>query len=193
VSEVPASSLLRDAEDTPIESDAVPELRDHPGRIAEREEGVSEPTERPSTASIDRRVERLEISHAEMQRTVDRLEVGMANLKEVMGLRFSGIEAAHRATDIQITSLAEKVDITNKFIQSAIAESNKMASEVDATPAGRLVSAEIKELQTSRESTDKRLSKIEAKIYVAAGALGILMTIVNFLAPVVLRTLHLVD
>jgi hypothetical protein len=102
---------------------------------------------RPTTASIDRRVERLELAQAETTRKVDALGVSMDFLKELMGLKFAGLESA-------LASQNSKLDVFIAKIDGLIEKGQEQAVDLDASPLGRAIGRRLSSLEASREAHD---------------------------------------
>jgi hypothetical protein len=101
---------------------------------------------RPTTASIDARVGRLEAAQAETTRKVDQLDIKMEFLGELMKLKFSAIETGVGAVNGKLDAFIVKID-------GMVADGLKQSTELTASPLGRLV--------------DKRLTVLEGKADVA--------------------------
>lgn len=103
--------------------------------------------ERPTTASIDRRVERLElaqerlgVAQAETDRKVDQLDAKVEYIKEFMSLRFTGLENS------LATSVARFDAFTSK-IEALIVKGMEQQADLDASPLGRSINRRIGELE----------------------------------------------
>lgn len=136
------------------------------------------PETRPTNASIDRRVEKvedavhkLELSHIELDRKIDRLEMGQTHMKEILSSRFSTIESGQMSQANKTDAVGKKLDSFMDEIHKMVADSLKTAGDIEATPVGRLVKEELDKLDTGRENNSKRIDALEKKFYIFMGAL----------------------
>lgn len=107
---------------------------------------------RPTTASIDRRVERLEIAQADTNRKVDQLGVEMRFMKEFMETKFSVVE-------LSLGNHSTKFDNFVMKIEGMIAESLKAQGDIEATPIGRQVSSRLASLEGRIDNLDTFLDQ----------------------------------
>lgn len=152
-----------------------------------------EGTFRPTTASVDRRIERLEdaVSHLqdsynELDRKIDKVDLNQQHLKEILDARLATHSAKIEALSVKIdTAITLKLDGLIDMITKAQIEGAKIMGDINSTPAGRLVSEEIRELKEGREENNLRINKLENKILVFSGGLGVLVLLINLFAPVI--------
>jgi hypothetical protein len=109
---------------------------------------------RPTTASIDRRVERLEQAQTEMDRKVAALDVKVDYLKELMTLRFSALEAS-------ISVQGSKLDTFMAKIESLIQEGMKQQGDLDASALGRSINKRITALEEGEEKHEVLLHQFQ--------------------------------
>lgn len=100
---------------------------------------------RATTASIDRRVERLEIAQTEMDRKVAALDVKVDYIRQFMELRFSTLEASLGATGAKLDAFMAKIDTMTQ-------DNMQKQADLDASPLGRQVSKRLSDLE---EQADK--------------------------------------
>ena len=139
---------------------------------------------RPTNASIDRRVEKveeavhkLEVSHNEMLRKIDRLELGQDHLKEIISARFSTIESGQVAQGLKTDAVGEKLDSFINKIDAMVSEALKTSGDLEATPVGRRVKEDLDDLETGRANNSKRITSLEKKFAVAMGVVSFAMFI----------------
>lgn len=103
---------------------------------------------RPTTASIDRRVERLEHAQAETDRKIDQVSMQVGFVKEMMDLKFTSIEAFM------------------KRIEEMIADATKNAGDIRANPLGRQVDDRLAKLERRADEliSSERIVKLEDKV-----------------------------
>lgn len=156
-----------------------------------------EVTPRPgTTASIERRVERLEVQQDELQRSVnvmatavELVKVEQGHMKELMGAKFNMLEAA-------VSSLAAKFDAFALTINSAL-------SDPEASPAGRhgtdaikriheRIDHEVEEASETHSDIKDRLEAVEHLarsnrdwIVRAGGVLAVALFLATLFAPVI--------
>jgi len=106
--------------------------------------------ERATTASIDRRVERLEQAQAEMAQQIALVQLEQSHLKELVNSRFSSLESA-------IGMLGAKLDSITTLIQAASADAM-------ATPAGRNALATLTQLQAQVDTHDQLINQAQGSI-----------------------------
>lgn len=138
-----------------------------------------------TTASVDRRVERLEEKvnslqegYNEMNRKIDRVELNQQHIKEVLDARL-------QSTGSKIDTLHSKLDglvlAFNDFKLNLVINSG----DVEATPAGREVAKEIKELKEHRGEIVGKIDNLEKKMIFISGGLAVIVFIINIIAPAI--------
>lgn len=153
------------------------------------DEHEASPSGRITTASIDRRVERLELTSADMQRTIDRLELGQDHLRELVNARFTAIDGAISAQGLRTESINSKIDNLTTYIQNLINDAYKQSGDVNSTAAGRAIAQDIMDLRGGHENLDKRIGAVEKTIWKAVGGVGVILFIVQIGLLVVLKVL----
>lgn len=108
---------------------------------------------RPTTASIDRRVERLEIGQAETTRKVDALGVQMDYLKELTTMRFASM-------DTTLAAHGTKLDLFITKIDALILRGQEQAGDLSSTPMGRSLEKRISSLEISRDANDDAMQAV---------------------------------
>lgn len=121
-----------------------------------------EPHERPTTASIDRRVERLESSQAETDRKVDLLASKLGYLDDLIKLKFTTVEAAIGAQSAKLDSFMAKMD-------ALVLESTRQSSDLEGTPIGRQVSSRLSKVEITTDEHQSELDKVEGAIWLVRG------------------------
>ena len=107
---------------------------------------------RPTTASIDRRVERLELAQAETDRKVDQVALKMEYMSELMSLKFSSMESSQSAMGSKLDTFMTKID-------ALIAEGMKQASDLRAMPLGRQVDDRLLRLEQQADQAENFISQ----------------------------------
>lgn len=146
-----------------------------------------EPNGRATTATLDRRVERLEVAQAETNRTVDRLVLGQDHLRELVLARFSTIDATSANANTKLDRLFGLFQEDAQKTAAAEIERQKSAANWRDTPAGREYTAEMNVLRTKRDIDSSRIESIEKRQYLIAGGLGVLIFIGNLFGPVLAK------
>jgi hypothetical protein len=109
---------------------------------------------RPTTASIDRRVGRLEDAQAATDRKVDQLALQLGYVKDLMEMKLTTMQSAIDANASRFDALATK-------IEGMIADATKNAGDLRANPLGRQIDDRLKELEGTVEAHDKALNQYQ--------------------------------
>jgi len=131
---------------------------------------------RPTTASIDRRVERLETRQDDMQRSIDRIELTQKHSADMNKARFDLLDANVAQATGAITSL-------KSFLEQAMLDSAKMMGDASSTPAGRAIVKDIEELQEGRRQNYEAIQSINRRFSYIAGGLAVIMFLIQVFAP----------
>jgi len=128
---------------------------------------TDETHERPTTASIDRRVERLELSQAATERKVDELTAKLGYMEEFLKLKFSVLEAGQSTQTTRFEAFTSKID-------AMIHETVRQAGDLEASAVGRGVSRRLVELERVTESHQTALDQVSGAVVFFRGlaALG---------------------
>lgn len=144
---------------------------------------------RATTATLDRRVERLETAQAETNRTVDKLALGQDHLRELVLARFSTLDA-------QAANTSTKLDRLFELFQNDNLQQARDLSNWRDTPPGKEYTAEMAGLKEQRDSDSKKLEKIdlrqqviEKKMYAVTIIIGILVIVANIAGPIIVQSL----
>lgn len=139
---------------------------------------------RATTASIDRRVERLEERVDRVERGVDRIELNVVHAAELHKARFDTIDANSLALSVLVTALAARFD-------TAATESARMSGDPSSTPAGRQIVGDIAVLKVSAETSRSGIESIKRQNAYWAGGLAVLVALANLFGPTIARALNL--
>ena len=131
---------------------------------------MTDAIERPTTASIDRRVERLEASQAATDRKVDSLSERLGYMDDFIKLRFSTVEAA-------INAQSSKLDVFMSRIESLMLEAARSAGDLEATAAGKQVNGRLKAIETLADEHQSEIDQFRGALRLIGllGALGSLL------------------
>lgn len=139
-------------------------------------DNMTEGGARPSTASVDRRVGRLEDRQDEMQRSIDRLEITMIHQSDMAKARFD-------AMDANITGLSATINGFMSDIRATNLQSVANYADPTATPAGRSLLSMIEALKVNDMRHDERMNSIKAQVMLASGGLAVIMFVITVIAP----------
>jgi hypothetical protein len=120
--------------------------------------------DRPTTPSA--RFERIEDKLDSLEQRVARVEDNQTHAKELQALQFSAFQKGQDA-------VLAKLDSLSAMLAAKDVEAARMIQDPTASPAGQAVMKIVND-------TLARVSTIERKFYMAAGAVGL----ITFLAPI---------
>lgn len=153
--------------------------------------GVEDMSERVTTTSLDHHVARLEDtvnhlqeSYNELDRKIDRVELEQRHLKELVDAKL----ATH---DSKLDKLNLKIDTLVSGFSDFKIEITRTLGDVNATPAGRVISEEIEELKQGRKENADSIKKLGERLIFLSGALAVVVFIFNLIAPIILSVLNL--
>lgn len=159
--------------------------------------GNGDESPRATTASVDRRVERLEesvhgleLSHNELDRKVDRIELGQAHLKEILDAKFNLIQSNSTTLSLQVEKVLGKIESIDKTLTENTITGQAYLNNPTASPAGQMMMNEIKEqgeeisgslksLDDGRINNANRIEALEKRFFIAMGAVGFGMFLFN--------------
>jgi chaperonin cofactor prefoldin len=142
---------------------------------------------------VDRRIERLEdsvqrleINYNDLDRKSDRIEMGQKHLKELFEARLDTISASMGGQGTKIDALGIKLDgLLNTIL--------RQNGDIESTPAGRQITAALREFQSTREVDEKRIDELEKKLYTVMGGVSVILGLITLFAPVIRRIMGLSD
>lgn len=123
---------------------------------------TDEPHERPTTASIDRRVERLEASQAATDKKVDELTFKLGYMDEFNKLKFGTLEAQNGALSSKLDSFMARID-------QLITDSYKQAADLQATPLGRQIDGRLTRVETDTDKHQSDIDRVQGAIWLVRG------------------------
>lgn len=140
---------------------------------------------RPGTAaSLDRRIERIEAQLDVQKAIVDGLVTDMAVMKVEQGHTKDLMQAEFRALGAGQNTLAAKLDVIGTSLSHKDVEAARMIADPNATAAGQAVMTLITDARN-------RIGAIEKRLYTAAGAVAVVIFLIQLLTPLVRALLHL--
>ena len=139
---------------------------------------------RPTTASIDRRVERLEIAQSETDRKVDALGSKLSFLEEFMKLQFDGLRVGLSAQQTEFKAFVNRID-------ALILEGTKQSGDLSSTPAGRQIVKALETLQAGREENRKSIDALKGRVQYYAGGLAVLAALASIFGGTIARAIGL--
>ena len=133
---------------------------------------------KPSITAVDRRVGRLEERQDEMQRSIDRLEINMQHQSDLARARFDGL-------DNNMSAVSSRLDAFISEVRLMQIEGAKTMGDINATPVGRTINAELIELKLGRAANAKGIAELKSHVAMYAGGLAMLSAIVTLFGPAI--------
>ena len=143
---------------------------------------------RATTASIDRRVERLEValesqraSMSALERKVDSSIEHQGYTDELLRMKFTGLEAGQSTASAKFDAFVARFDNT-------MAEAMRSAGDLEATAVGKLVNTRLARVEDRTETHQSDIDQMRGALAFARGLALVATTLASVAA--VLSVLH---
>ena len=134
-------------------------------------------SERPTTASIDGRVARLEAAQAATDRKVDSLAEKLSYMDDLIKLKFSTVEASIGAQSAKLDSFMARID---KLIEEGL----RTAGDLDSTPVGRSVNKRLSEVERITDDHQARIDEQRGAVRLGQFLAGAAATLASIAAAI---------
>lgn len=131
--------------------------------------------ERPTPPTLDRRVERLERDFATFTTNVALIQAEQVHLRELVNSKFSETGSA-------MTRIEAALDAVRSLVQTS-------TTDVAASPLGRSLASDIVEVSTQARAAQAIAERVERRLILGTGAVGVLVWIAAVVGPVIARML----
>jgi hypothetical protein len=129
-----------------------------------------------ATDTLGSRVDRLEASTSDLGRQVERVVSEQTHLDKMMTMRFTTLDTALAGISIRLEAMNTTIVTTG--------------SDPAQTPGGRALLSDIADGKTDRAENRvslgdlaDRLSQVERRLWMAQGALALLLILLNLIGP----------
>ena len=115
---------------------------------------MSEDPRPGTTASVERRVERLDEKVDALENRVAAVEINLSHTREMLTLQFAAVKSGQDAT-------LTKLDLLDKQLQQAFLEGARMMADPTMTPAGKRI---VDDLKAVRDASEGRMNELSAHV-----------------------------
>lgn len=146
---------------------------------------VEDSNPRPgTTASVEKRLERVEDMVHVLDTRVAAVELNLKHAAEVNALQYANIDKGQTAILAALEGLDRRLDAAEKRDNDGAVTAAEAMSNPMATPAGQ-------QIMTLVNDFGARLALVERKVWMAAGALALILFLSPIIAPSIRALFHL--
>jgi hypothetical protein len=131
--------------------------------------------ERPVVPTLDRRIERLERDFAKFTTDVALIQAEQTHLRELVRTKFD-------ETSNTMTRIETAVGGLQLLVQQS-------TSDVAASPLGRSLAGDIKEVAAQAATAQAIAERVEKRLILATGALGVFVWLAGIFGPTIAKGL----